>query len=199
MIMKNIFFIFITSTIFLSCQRDFKVEEFCFGRAIINGEYIIRNEVLALAKDNDTSYNDLDTLYLKVDREKNFKFKLENKSEAEAIKTNPKYDLETYIYLKGSNQTEKFWKQTIVQHNLPKYTEDRIKVICEKDLTIEMLEMIKLKLNDKGYSVELENNKLSFEGDLKNEFIKFQKDNNFPFGKVDLKTLKKLGISVGER
>lgn len=85
---------------------------------------------------------------------------------------------------------------TLIQHKIPKYTAERIETVCNKEISRELMEEIKKKLIEKGYPLNLEDHEVKFAGALKEELIKFQKKNNFPYGRLDLTTLKELGIKV---
>lgn len=182
-----------------SCTANFKVDELCSARSIIDGAYGTRNESLPLIEDNNIPYETLDTMYFKVEKTTGYKFKLENKMEYEALKTNADFEVESYIYLKRYPHPEKGARTTFLQHKIPKYTDKRIKTVCPKDLTIGLLEMIKKRLIQEGYPLNRSDKYSKFEGALKDELINFQKTNHLPYGKIDIATLKKLGISVKEK
>lgn len=58
---------------------------------------------------------------------------------------------------------------------------------------------IKNQLNKNGYQIPSPQEKLKFEGEFKEVFVKFQKENQLPYGSINVKTLNSLGINVKEK
>ncbi|MCR9288956.1 MAG: hypothetical protein NXI23_16400 [Bacteroidetes bacterium] len=195
--MQKLSLIIFISIILASCKTRITVDEICSVKSIIDGEYVNYSQVLYLAKDNDTTNMELDTMYFRVDKKTQNKFKLENRLEYETNSLDEKFDVERYVYLKPSNDHEAAWHSTLILHKIPKYTE-RIKCICRKDMDEKLFETIKTQLIKKGYQIDREAGS-KFDGEFKDVFIKFQKDNKLPYGKIDLRTLNSLGIKVVER
>lgn len=181
----------------ISCSTRITVDEFCVIKSRIPGEYIIRGVVLPLIENNDTTNMVLDTMYLKIDKKTNYKFRLKNRAEYEESIGEVDFDVEQYIYLASSNYNEEALNPTSINYNIPKYT-DWIKCICTKDMNAKLLKTVAKKLNEKGYHINPIAN-LKFEDELKNVLIKYQKDNKLPLASLNLMTLKSLGIRVMEK
>ena len=195
--MQKINLIIFLSILLVSCKSKITVPELCNVKSIIEGEYVTYSEVLYLTQNNDTVNMEIDTMYYKIEKETNNRFKLKNRLEYEANSHNISFDVEKYIYLKPSNYHESAWSGTLILHKIPKYTE-WIKCICTKDMNAVLIETIKKQLNKKGYKISRQEG-ATFEGELKNTFIKYQKENKLPYGSVDVRTLNSLGIKVREK
>ena len=64
--------------------------------------------------------------------------------------------------------------------------------LCEKDLTKMKIREIKRRLDEKGYEVE-EINGINYI-QLQSAFVKFQRDNKLPLGRLNFKTLEALDV-----
>lgn len=131
--MNKLFLLISLSIFFISCKSTFEVDEFCKIKSKVPGEYGTYSQVLYLIENNDTVGMQIDTMYFKVDKKTNNKFKLENRQEYEANSQNINFDVEKYIYLDPSNDHESAWNGTLVLYSIPKYT-DWIECICTKDV-----------------------------------------------------------------
>lgn len=192
--MQKLNLIIFFSILLISCKSKITVDEICTVKSIIEGEYITNMQVLYLLQDNDPGDSEIDTMYFKVDKKTKNIFKLKDRMEYESNTQNEIFDLERYIYLRGPNNTGSGWLSTIINHKTPKYTE-RIKCICSKDINAEIIETIKNQLDKNGYPTNLQESS-KFEGEFKEVFIKYQKENNLPHGNLDIRTLESLGIKV---
>ncbi len=65
--------------------------------------------------------------------------------------------------------------------------------LCVKDLNKMKIKKIKRRLNEKGYELD-EKDGINYI-DLQRAFVKFQKDNKLPIGRLNLKTLDALNIN----
>lgn len=195
--MQKIYLAILIALLFNSCTPQIKVDEICLVQSMIDGEFITKTEFLSLVKNNDPTGFEIDTVYFKIDKKSKNKFKLTNQEEYSSLVGNEKYELEKYIHLKSSNQTEQALNQTLIEYRIPKFT-DRKKGICREDLTPEIWRVIKEQLSSNGYPIKSVNNS-KFEGEFKEVFIQYQKDHQLPFGRIDLETLNSLGIKVIEK
>jgi hypothetical protein len=67
-------------------------------------------------------------------------------------------------------------------------------VVCESELTTELIRSVQLALIAKGYSVGPRGADNIFGNDTKTALRKYQADNNLPQGSLDYETLKSLGV-----
>ena len=195
--MQQLILIIFFSSLLISCKSKISVDELCRIKSLTDGKYATYKEVLYLIQNNDTVNMEIDTMYFKVDKKTENRFKLKNRLEYEVNSHNANFDIERYIYLKPSNHHESAWNGTLIIHMIPQYT-DWIKCICTKDFNPKIFETIKKQLIKKGYQVKQQEGSL-FVGEFKDTFIKYQKENNLPYGNLNVMTLKSLGIRVLEK
>ena len=194
--MKAFFYTLFFSFLLSSCTKPIQVEEYCRAKSIIDGEYIEYSELLALVEDNDSTGMLLDTMYFKVEKDTEHRFKLQGKAAFDALQDRGDLKLEYYVYLSPKNEHEKAWGSTAILHKLPKHT-DWIPTICQEDISDEFLSLLEASLKDKGYRTE-GNAGQSSEGLLMDLLVQYQKAEGLPFGHFDISSLNHLGVRVVE-
>jgi hypothetical protein len=192
---RHLNYMLILATILISSScKTITVPVICTSKVTIPNAYIESREILPLAKDNDTTHNDLDTFYLKKEKQTGKLYEVRDEENIKDYINHPEFSLEKYVYLKGVNQTEVTWKNTVLQY-LINDTAYPVEVVCSKHLTTESMNLIQESLKAEGYITEISQNP-NYETDIQTALIKFQKDNNLAYGKLDLVSLGKLGITV---
>jgi outer membrane protein OmpA-like peptidoglycan-associated protein len=86
--------------------------------------------------------------------------------------------------------------RTITKRNLVKpggFTEWR-EVVCEADITQDLVRSVQSALISRGYSVGSAGADNQMGAATKAALVKFQKDNNLPVGQLDIETLRALGV-----
>jgi len=102
---------------------------------------------------------------------------------------------ETRTILIDTTQTQNFQEEYIVTSRVVGeggFTEWR-EIVCEKNLTSDLIGDISYALIDRGYQAEDDHTYFVDKG-LKAALVKYQKDNGFPVGQFDLVTLEALGV-----
>jgi len=73
-------------------------------------------------------------------------------------------------------------------------TSDWKEVLCEKQITKSLAVKIHKILGEQGYQVGPEPTSKKFGAQLKGALMKFQRDNDYPLGQLDVETLEGLGV-----
>ncbi len=99
---------------------------------------------------------------------------------------------ETVLVLKDETQSDQFEQKSIKNYVLKKNArDDFIEVLCEKQITKNVITQIQRALKPKGFNAGNSGNtdKQFYEG-----LVEFQNANNLPIGKLDIQTMELLGI-----
>lgn len=106
------------------------------------------------------------------------------------VKTDPVYD-KRWVEIDSSG--EKHLQVVYSQYEVPD-TEGLTQwkeVVCHGDLTPSLISEIRVALIDRGYEAGVGK---KADDDFKQALLKFQDDNNLPYGQMDVETLSALGV-----